>query len=116
MLRKSTVAVFIDHQGKVRGGELFVYLWSTNSPDFNITSLSSRSSASFEDGGIKSSLVSQLSILAGGAVEAEKSGGLSSNSVSDPEEIDVDPSIDSTSVSSSHDSIIIKAEGHLQSF
>ena len=114
MLRKSTVAVFIDHQDKVRGGELFVYFWSTNSPDFNITSLSSRSSASFEDGGITSSLVSQLSILA--RVEAEKSGGLSSNSVSDPEEIDVDPSIDSTSVSSSHDSIIIKAEGHLQSF
>ena len=111
------MAVIVDQQGKVRKVDLFVYIlyaWSTNSPDFNITSLSSRSSVSFDDGGIKSSLVSQLSILA--RVEAEKSGGLSSNSVSAPEEIDVDPSIDSTSVSSSHDSIIIKAEEHLQSF
>lgn len=89
----------------------------TTSPDFNIPAsvLISRFSVSFEDGGIKSSLVSELSKLA--RVETEESGGLSSNSVSEePEEGDMDPSDDSTSVSSSHDSIIIKDEEHLQSF
>ena len=86
----------------------------TKSPDFKIPAsvLTSRFSVSFEDGGINSS--SELSKLA--RVETDEAGGLSSNSVSEEPEGDVDPSDDSTSASSSHDSIVIKDEEHLQSF